>query len=36
VIRNIVLDEPTPGLDAQSEQAVFEALDRLMKDKTRS
>ena len=37
VIRNtpiLVLDEPTSGLDARSEQAVFEALDRLMKDKT--
>ncbi len=30
----LVLDEPTSGLDAASEQAVFEALDRLMKDKT--
>jgi subfamily B ATP-binding cassette protein MsbA len=37
VIRNtpiLILDEPTSGLDAVSEQAVFEALDRLMKDKT--
>jgi subfamily B ATP-binding cassette protein MsbA len=37
VIRNtpiLVLDEPTSGLDAVSEQAVFEALDRLMKGKT--
>lgn len=37
VIRNtpiLVLDEPTSGLDAASEQAVFEALDRLMKDRT--
>jgi subfamily B ATP-binding cassette protein MsbA len=37
VIRNtpiLVLDEPTSGLDAASEQAVFEALDRLMKGKT--
>jgi subfamily B ATP-binding cassette protein MsbA len=37
VIRNtpiLILDEPTSGLDAASEQAVFEALDRLMKDKT--
>ncbi len=37
VIRNtpiLVLDEPTSGLDATSEQAVFEALDRLMKGKT--
>jgi subfamily B ATP-binding cassette protein MsbA len=30
----LILDEPTSGLDAASEQAVFEALDRLMKDKT--
>ena len=30
----LVLDEPTSGLDAASEQIVFEALDRLMKDKT--
>ena len=37
VIRNtpiLVLDEPTSGLDAVSEQAVFEALDRLMVGKT--
>jgi len=37
VIRNtpiLVLDEPTSGLDAASEQAVFEALDRLMEGKT--
>src|SRR5579864_5612778 len=37
IIRNtpiLILDEPTSGLDAASEQAVFEALDRLMKDKT--
>jgi ATP-binding cassette subfamily B protein len=37
MIRNtpiLVLDEPTAGLDAQSEQLVFEALDRLMKGKT--
>jgi subfamily B ATP-binding cassette protein MsbA len=37
VIRNtpiLVLDEPTSGLDAASEQAVFEALDRLMKGRT--
>src|ERR1017187_2360509 len=37
VIRNtpiLILDEPTSGLDAVSEQAVFEALDRLMKDRT--
>jgi ATP-binding cassette subfamily B protein len=30
----LILDEPTSGLDAASEQAVFEALDRLMKGKT--
>jgi len=37
IIRNtpiLLLDEPTSGLDAASEQAVFEALERLMKDKT--
>jgi len=37
VIRNtpiLVLDEPTSGLDAVSEQAVFEALDRLMEGRT--
>ena len=37
VIRNtpiLVLDEPTSGLDAHAEQAVFDALDRLMKGKT--
>jgi ATP-binding cassette, subfamily B, bacterial len=37
VIRNtpiLVLDEPTSGLDAASEQAVFEALDRLMVGRT--
>jgi len=37
VIRNtpiLVLDEPTSGLDAVSEQAVFEALERLMEGKT--
>ena len=37
VIRNtpiLMLDEPTSGLDAASEQAVFEALGRLMEDKT--
>jgi ATP-binding cassette, subfamily B, bacterial len=37
VIRNtpiLVLDEPTSGLDAKSEQAVFEALERLMKNRT--
>jgi subfamily B ATP-binding cassette protein MsbA len=30
----LVLDEPTSGLDAVSEQAVFEALDRLMEGRT--
>lgn len=30
----LILDEPTSGLDAASEQLVFEALGRLMKDKT--
>ena len=37
VIRNspiLILDEPSSGLDAESEQLVFEALDRLMKGKT--
>ena len=37
IIRNtpiLVLDEPTTGLDAVSEQLVFEALDRLMEGKT--
>ena len=37
IIRNtpiLLLDEPTSGLDAASEQVVFEALERLMKDKT--
>jgi subfamily B ATP-binding cassette protein MsbA len=37
VIRNtpiLVLDEPTSGLDSVSEQAVFEALDRLMEGRT--
>ncbi len=37
IIRNtpiLILDEPTSGLDAASEQAVFEALDRLMEGKT--
>ena len=37
VIRNtpiIILDEPTSGLDSASEKLVFEALDRLMQDKT--
>jgi ATP-binding cassette, subfamily B, bacterial len=30
----LILDEPTSGLDAASEKLVFEALDRLMQDKT--
>jgi subfamily B ATP-binding cassette protein MsbA len=37
IIRNtpiLILDEPTSGLDAASEKLVFEALDRLMKDRT--
>jgi subfamily B ATP-binding cassette protein MsbA len=37
VIRNtpiLILDEVTSGLDAGSEKLVFEALDRLMRDKT--
>jgi subfamily B ATP-binding cassette protein MsbA len=37
IIRNapiLILDEPTSGLDAASEQAVIDALDRLMKDRT--
>ena len=37
VIRNtpiLILDEPTSGLDAFAETLVFEALDRLMEDKT--
>jgi ATP-binding cassette subfamily B protein len=37
VIRNtpiLILDEPSSGLDAESEKFVFEALDRLMKGKT--
>ena len=37
IIRNspiLLLDEPTSGLDAASEQAVFEALGRLMEGKT--
>jgi ATP-binding cassette subfamily B protein len=37
IIRNtpiLVLDEPTTGLDAASEQLVFDALDRLMEGKT--
>jgi ATP-binding cassette subfamily B protein len=37
IIRNtpiLILDEPSSGLDAESERLVFEALDRLMKGKT--
>ena len=37
IIRNspiLILDEPSSGLDAASEQLVFEALDRLMQNKT--
>jgi ATP-binding cassette subfamily B protein len=37
IIRNtpiLLLDEPTSGLDAASEEAVFEALGRLMEGKT--
>ena len=37
IIRNtplLILDEPTAGLDAASEQSVIDALDRLMKDRT--
>ena len=37
IIRNtpiLLLDEPTSGLDAASEQAVFEALGRMMEGKT--
>jgi len=37
IVRNtpiLILDEPTTGLDAQSEHAVVEALERLMKDRT--
>jgi ATP-binding cassette subfamily B protein len=37
VIRNtpiLILDEPSSGLDAASEELVFEALDRLMEGKT--
>ena len=30
----LILDEPTTGLDATSEQAIMEALNRLMKGKT--
>jgi len=37
IVRNtpvLILDEPTAGLDAASEQAVVEALDRLMEGRT--
>ena len=37
IIRNtpiLILDEPTSGLDSASEKLVFEALDRLMENKT--
>lgn len=37
IVRNtplLILDEPSSGLDAASEELVFEALDRLMKGKT--
>jgi len=37
IVRNspiLILDEPTTGLDAASERAVVEALDRLMKGRT--
>ena len=37
IIRNspiLILDEPTSGLDAASEELVFEALNRLMADRT--
>jgi len=30
----LILDEPTSAIDAASEELVFEALDRLMKEKT--
>jgi subfamily B ATP-binding cassette protein MsbA len=30
----LILDEPTAGLDAQTEKAIMEALERLMKNKT--
>ena len=30
----LVLDEPTSGLDSASEKLIFEAIDRLMKDRT--
>lgn len=37
IVRNspiLILDEPTAALDSQSEHLVFEALDRLMQNKT--
>jgi subfamily B ATP-binding cassette protein MsbA len=37
IVRNspiLILDEPTSGLDAASEELVFDALQRLMADKT--
>jgi len=37
IVRNtpiLILDEPTTGLDAESEKAVVEALDFLMKGRT--
>ena len=37
MIRNtpiLILDEPTSGLDAASEKLVFEALDKLMQNRT--
>jgi subfamily B ATP-binding cassette protein MsbA len=37
IVRNtpiLILDEPTAGLDAASEHAVFDALNRLMKGRT--
>jgi ATP-binding cassette subfamily B protein len=37
IVRNspiLILDEPSSGLDASSEQLVFEAMDRLMQGKT--
>ena len=37
IIRNtqiLILDEPTAGLDAASEQSVIEALDKLMQGRT--
>ena len=37
IIRNapmLIMDEPTSGLDAASEELVFEALDRLIADRT--